>query len=297
MVGTTGDGKLVVARLTASGKPDRTYGDDGVASLGSLPPGAPRPRATIDQSSRVIVAGAGVVDRLTPSGDLDQTFGTDGAVPLPSPKVEGLGVDEAGRVQVALPGAEGKGFRLMRLDEDGRPTLRSFGGVGAVRAMAVRSDGSTLILGTASKRTGDGRAVSLLSIGSRDGLPSVQRSTARLRGRGRTSALLSDPNGDDYVIGDREVIDLDIHPRAHFCPGDTLEFFGKNGRIKLTSPGELVALGASITGSGGTLLIDGIVRPRPGSPAHGFLARFRAAEHPITYFPEVPQVKESRCGF
>jgi hypothetical protein len=292
LVGTTGDGELVVARLDQAGEPDPTYGDDGLARLGPRPSDATPPRATIDQTNRIIVAAGAAVDRLTSTGTLDPTFGTDGAVPLPSSDVEGLGVDEKGRVQVALPdrGDDGKGFRLMRLDEDGRPSTRTFRSIGEVRAMAVRYDGSTLIVGTASRHRGDDTTVPLLSIGSRSVDGRVHRSSAHLRGRGFVTDILSDPNGDDYLVGGREIVDLDIRytipqgPRGEHM-GGTVDSFGRAGRVVIGSPGGLIAMGASIPG-GGTILVDGISRPRTGGPAHGFLAKVPAAEQVIYYMPE-----------
>jgi len=286
LVGTTADGELVVTRLDEHGGPDPTYGDYGMASLGSLPSTADRPRATIDQENRVIVTAAATVDRLTPDGALDPTFGTAGTVPLPDPDVEGLGVDEDGRVQVALPGEDGKSFRLMRLGVDGETAIRTFRGIGAARAIAVRSNGSTLVLGSAAKRSGDGVTVPLLSIVARAGDRRSHRSFVHFRRQGRRAEVLFNADGDDYLIGAREIVDLEIHPNAPFSHGDALGFFGRNGRVTISSPGELIATGASITDSGGTLLVDGIARSPAGGRAHGFLAKFPAAEHVITYAPE-----------
>lgn len=286
LVGTTADRELVVARLGPQGALDPTYGDGGVTRLGSLPAGADRPRATIDQGNRVIVAAAGVVDRLSPSGALDPTFGSNGSVPLPTAGVEGLGVDEEGRIQLALPGADGKGFRLIRLGQDGRASVRTYRGVGAARAMAVRSNGSTLIVGTAAKRAGDGVTVPLVSIRSAGDGGTGHRYFVRLRGPAHANVALLYANGDDYLIGAREIVDLETRPNLPFSPGDALDFFGRNGRATIGSPGRLIAGGASITDSDGTILVDGIERPRPGSAAHGFLARIPAGEHVITYAPE-----------
>jgi hypothetical protein len=291
-VGTTGDDELVVARLGPSGAPDPSYGDGGVGHLGPVPITAGRPRATIDQENRVIVAAAAAVHRLAPNGELDPIFGTEGTEPLPASEVEGLGVDEEGQVQLALPGEDGRGFRLLRLNRGGRPSrtldptgMHAFIGIGRARAMAVGYDGSTLVVGTATKRTGDGVTAPVLWIAPRAVRGESERSSAHLRGSGRVADVLSDAS-DDYLIGDREVIDLDIHPDASFSPGDTYDHFGRDGRVTMRSPGGLTALGATITDAGGTLLIDGIARPRGGGAAHGFLAKFPAAEHVITYAPE-----------
>jgi uncharacterized delta-60 repeat protein len=311
LVGSTEAGETVVARLRPSGKLDPTYGEGGVARLASLPTRGVRPRAVIDQENRVIVA-AGVVARLDPSGELDSTFGTGGTVPLPDRTVEGLGVDAEGRVQLALRDRDGgNGFRLVRLDEDGRPDpslgptgTRTFRGIGAVRAMAVRSDGSTLLVGTAAGRQPGGVAVPLMSIGSR-GIHAttprwVHRFSAHLPGRSYVSAVASDPNGDDYLVGTQVtrhqglVVDLTgegglPQGKRGEHVGGTSDRFGRNQRIVIAGPEELIASGASITGSGGRILVDGIARPRADDgPAHGFLAEFPTAEHVIYYVPESP---------
>jgi hypothetical protein len=309
LVGSTEAGETVVARLRPSGRLDPTYGEGGVARLDSPPNTGDRPRAVIDQSNRVIVS-AGALTRLSPSGELDSTFGTDGTVALPDRTIDGLGVDAEGRVQLALRDG-GVGFRLMRFEEDGHPSAslgptgsRTFMGIGALRAMAVRSDGSTLLLGTAIRRRHGGTAVPLMSIGSRGveaTIPRwVHRSSVHLPGRGYGSAVVSDPNGDDYLVGTQViggrrglVVDLDGEQHAPRSPrgehqGGEYDSFGKNQRVVLASPDEVIATGASITGGGGTLLVNGIARPQAGGPAHGFLAEFPTAEHVIYYAPEVP---------
>jgi uncharacterized delta-60 repeat protein len=311
LVGTTGPRTLTVVRLTASGAPDPTYGDGGAAHL-EVRATAPRPRAVIDQVNRVVLA-AGLIARLTPSGALDTSFGRGGTVPIPSRSVDGLGVDAEGRVQLALPdrAEDADGFRLMRLEEDGRPSaslgptgVRAFRDIGGAAALAVRSDGSTLVLGTARKRgrTGDER-VPLLSIGSRGihatGGSAFHRLAIHVHGRFDPTALLSDPNGDDYVIGTRLgrrrqglVVDpgaaSDIKAGPFEPPNGSFDFFGKNQRIVIASSGELIATGASITGSGGTILVDGIARPHRGGAAHGFLAEYKAAKREVAYTPEPP---------
>jgi uncharacterized delta-60 repeat protein len=313
LVGSTEDGETVVARLRPDGSLDPTYGEGGVARLDSAQTSGDRPRSVIDQSNRVIVAANRTVARLSSSGKLDPTFGTDGKVPLPDGAVASLGVDAEGRVQIALPdrGDDGTGFRLIRLDEDGRPSgslgatgACTFPGIGAVRAMAVRSDGSTLVVGTATRRQRGGVTVPLMSIGSRGLQATVPRwvhhSSVHLRGRSYVSGVVSDPNGDDYlvgiqVIGRRRglVVDLDGEQYTPRSPsgehqGGEYDSFGKNQQVVLTSPGEVVARGASFTGSGGTLLVDGITRPPGGGAAHAFLAEVPAAEQVIYYAPEVP---------
>jgi hypothetical protein len=297
LVGTTGDGELVVARLGTGGALDPTYRQGGVAHLGPAPITTDRPRATIDQENRVVVATAGSVERLTPNGVLDRAFATDGVAPLPAGEVEGLGVDGEGNVQLAIPAEDGRGFRLMRLDDRGRAGVRTFDGIGGVRAMAVEREGGTLVVGTPTGRDGDGVTVPVLWIGPRvTGRSSliVERSSARLRGRGDVTEVLSDPDGDTYLLGDHELIDLDWpyevpNEAGGMHAGGEVDFFGRNGRDIIAFSGQSVATGAAIADSDGAILVDGISRPRTGGPAHGFIAKFPAAEHVITYAPEPPR--------
>lgn len=313
LIGTTGPDRVSVARLTGAGALDETYGEGGVASL-ELGPGAAHPRAAIDQADRVILAG-GQVARLTPEGALDRSFGEGGTAPIPGGQVDGLGVDEKGRIQLTLPylARDDSGFRLMRLAENGRPD-RSLGptgihiykGIGAARALAVRSDGSTIVLGTvAEPRRSGGLAVWLLEVGSRGILAPTSRDGRQrevyLHEHSYTTAIVSDPNGDDYLVGTRVtrgpgpggsrhqglVVDLEEGGRYVF------DSFGVHQRVVVTSPGEVLARGLSLTDGGRDVIVDGIARPPSGGPAHGFLAEYPAAEIDIAYVPE-PVRTESR---
>jgi uncharacterized delta-60 repeat protein len=319
LVGTIQPDRPTVARLTAEGALDSTYGDAGLASF-DFGQGAPFPYAAIDQANRVLLT-AGRLVRLDPGGTLDATFGDGGTVPIPGQLVDGIGVDEKGRVQLALPDVAGneRAFRLMRLDDDGGPDrslgptgLRTYSRIGAARAIAVGADGSTLVLGTATKRDRDGTTAPLLSIGSRGiHAPSGRggrRLAVHLHGRSYASRILSDPNGDDYLIGTQVtrrpgrdswrdprrqalVIDLDGSTVGR---GGGLEhqsglydFFGRHRRVIITSPAETIAAGASITDGGRRILVDGIARDRSGeNAAHAFLTEIPTAERVITYAPE-----------
>ena len=320
LVGTTGPDRPAVARLTTKGALDPTYGSGGVALL-DLGPGGPSPTAAIDQQNRVVLA-AGRVARLTPSGTLDTTFGEGGTVPIPGRSVDGLGVDEEGRVQLTLPDAaeDGKAFRLMRLDEDGGPDrslgpvgLHTYRGIGAARAMAVTYAGGTFVLGTAAKpdRVG-GVTVRLLSIGSRGIHAPSRRGGIRLRvhlhGHSYASSILSDPDGDDYLVGTqvtrrpgvrswrdprRQGLVVDLDGRTDVSggglghQGGLYDPFGRHQRVVITAPAGMVAAGASITDGGRKMIVDGIARDRSGTgAAHGFLAEIPTAERIITYAPE-----------
>jgi uncharacterized delta-60 repeat protein len=315
----TGPDQPTVVRLTAEGALDPTYGEGGDARF-DFGPGTPSPRAAIDQGNRVVLA-AGRVARLTPSGTLDTTFGDGGTVPIPGDAVGGLGVDEKGRVQLALPDAtaDGRAFRLMRLDGRGRPDpslgptgLHTYKGIGAARAMAVGSDGRTIVLGTAAKHDpAGGVEVPLLEIGSREihgRFQSGHRLEVHLHGHSYASALLSDPNGDDYLVGTQvtrrpgatswrnprhQGLAIDLDGPSGFDSsrfghiGGLFDRFGPHQRVVIASPAELIATGAAITDGGGKILVDGIARRRSATQAaHGFLAEIPTAERVITYAPE-----------
>ena len=164
----TGGGDFAVARLTAGGLPDPTFGSGGRESLGTA-------AGVNDIGGGVVVLPAGgivisgqgnagndfVVKQLTSSGGLDPTFGSGGTA------VVDFGADDMPNQMVrqsdgklVLVGSTGSGtqhdFAVARLNADGTPDLGfgtngrqtvDFGGNDTAYGVAVSSDGKIIVAG------------------------------------------------------------------------------------------------------------------------------------------------------
>jgi uncharacterized delta-60 repeat protein len=152
-VAVDGDGGVVVAgtglaRLTASGAPDPAFGHEGAVEV----PGAGLAAVAIAQDGRMVVAG-GVLARYMPDGRLDPSFGVAGIADsraVGNPNTLALQAD--GRIVVG-------GDMLARYMPDGSldPSFGaggSVGGLGAIHAVGVRSDGVVFAAGTSAERVG-----------------------------------------------------------------------------------------------------------------------------------------------
>jgi uncharacterized delta-60 repeat protein len=150
-VGTAG-GDFAVARYTASGTPDPTFGTDGLVrtDLGGVDQAN---GVVLQPDGKIVVAGLLIgslaVARYNPDGSLDLTFGSGGtAVTTPTPLFNGafdVALTPDGRIVVA--GSTGlypstvSDFLLLRYTADGSPDP-SFGNGGIVTTDFGGSDGS-----------------------------------------------------------------------------------------------------------------------------------------------------------
>ncbi len=156
-----------VIRIDASGKPDETFGDHGVAR-GTLPGGdfAFSWLAAVDDWRRIVVGGnvsgylsgrsdQGFLERFTDDGQLDTSLGSDGVLWLPDGEtITGWAAEPAGTIVLATSAA-----RVLRLGPDGTllevarnlpvtgfVLVDADGGIllvgGAFRALRLRPDGS-----------------------------------------------------------------------------------------------------------------------------------------------------------
>jgi uncharacterized delta-60 repeat protein len=197
---------IAVARLTASGAPDGSFGANGRFILDIAPgSGDIAYSVAVDASDRIVVGGstsyfeegpppamvnALVVLRLTAGGALDEAFAEGGAVLFENAGLaNAVAVDAAGRIVVAGP-ARGEttldDFAVFRLDASGEADSEFAGGAqvliplttadDTVTAVALDSQGRIVLGGYAegSPHTGfasgtDFAAVRLLDNGSVDG--------------------------------------------------------------------------------------------------------------------------------
>ena len=181
LVGTTdptlGNGDLLIARFTADGSPDGTFGANGVvaADLGGDEQGR---SVAVQSDGRIVVAGttwdagfvpAAFVARLDDAGAFDTAFGDPlvsgqvGSGPRLAGEARDLVVDQADRITLLSTGAIG--VVLARFLPDGAPDP-GFGVAGVVEtdegadlgwpdsvvlsphSMAVRADGSVVVAGS-----------------------------------------------------------------------------------------------------------------------------------------------------
>jgi uncharacterized delta-60 repeat protein len=163
-VGYPSDG--AVARLLPDGRPDSSFGNDGVRTIDS---GGAESLTEVELQSdgKIVVAGDtslgddGVVYRLKPGdGSLDGTFDQDGAVGLDSggdESIAGLAIQPDGKVVAAGYTSTTRSAAVYRLNPDGSPDT-TFDGDGArgiqvgpsytsAEALAVQPDGRILVAG------------------------------------------------------------------------------------------------------------------------------------------------------
>src|SRR5262249_43992334 len=131
---TTGQEVAVVARLTAGGKADPTFGTDGITTF-QVGPNTELHRGVLQPDGRIVVVGATgpvrppaiptpdgdlLVARLTSDGQLDPAFGTGGTV-----TIDFGGGDKGGVVtlqsdgKIVVGGTTANDFDTARLNPDG----------------------------------------------------------------------------------------------------------------------------------------------------------------------------------
>jgi uncharacterized delta-60 repeat protein len=122
LTGGTAPG-IVVARLTADGHLDATFGDDGIASVTTAAGGVTLGHMTRQSTGAIVLAGthpitsnAGILARLTADGLVDTTFGSSGQVRVllggAATRLDDVAADGADRLVVTgwrTTGASGKG--------------------------------------------------------------------------------------------------------------------------------------------------------------------------------------------
>jgi uncharacterized delta-60 repeat protein len=183
-----GDSEFAVARYSASGVLDLTFGTGGKAVTSFGPGGDGASSLTIDSSNRVVMAGrahdggnAGLaVVRFTANGVLDLTFGTGGAAVIPSIDLAtSVAIDGSGCIVVA--GTAGSRFAVARYTGSGvlDPTFGSGGTVTTVFAanplakqvvtgVVIDGTGRIVVSGSDSGGTGDFALARYTSTGALD---------------------------------------------------------------------------------------------------------------------------------
>ena len=231
VVGSDGRGFLV-ARFTARGRLDRSFGRRGSLTIGFRGATAGGARAVaLFRDGRILVAGTmtvgGVrrfaVARLQPGGNLDENFG-EGGVAVVGPagaQLEAMALQPEGELVLAgsVPAGTRRAVLVMRLLADGSPD-RSFGAGGVVDSTAVqlagrardvqlRPDGRIAVAvsveaGRAARATF--LAAQLTPAGAfdpafnGDGVARIATTARRLRGGG-AAALALDRNGRLILAG------------------------------------------------------------------------------------------------
>lgn len=172
--GIGGQGSLQVARITADGRLDPTFGTGGLTPGLTSVPSYPQEIA-FQPDGRIVVAGRfenqiGVV-RLEPDGRLDASFGTDGRVGIDlGDSFAGIGalaLDAAGRIVVVgtLEGAESLMLAIRWLPDgspdrafgtDGVATVGFDGASARAHALGVLHDGRLVLAGRVSPPDGGG---------------------------------------------------------------------------------------------------------------------------------------------
>ncbi|HEY1596584.1 MAG TPA: delta-60 repeat domain-containing protein [Thermoleophilaceae bacterium] len=180
--------EFMVARLTADGSPDSTFGNGGIVTF-TLGSPTSRDFATsiaLQPDGDALIAGDADQDstqdfgvaRLTPSGDLDPSFGSGGvsvlSVTPEQDEANGMTLQPNGKVLlVGRAGGIGEGagdLAVVRLDTSGAPDP-TFGTGGVVihplppaepsraNSVAVQGDGKIVTVGSGGTATGNDVAV------------------------------------------------------------------------------------------------------------------------------------------
>jgi uncharacterized delta-60 repeat protein len=163
--------KLAVARYRADGRPDRTFGGDGLVVMATRPhwAGAIKPRVRPD--GRVLLgmhghlspaAGGGfAVIQLRRNGSLDRTFGTGGVAFAPVGfGVHAMDVDSRGRIVAVGRTQDLRDWVVARFTAKGRrdrsfaATVADFGGVDTPFAAELQPDGKFVVAGASSPSGG-----------------------------------------------------------------------------------------------------------------------------------------------
>lgn len=155
--------ELVVARYTADGRLDRSFGRNGVARTGRLAGWSAGGRVAVQPDGKVVLVargrtrsgGAGLaVVRLGRGGRLDRTFSADGlAVSRFGYAAHAVALDRRGRIVVAGDHRNLRDFAVIRFLRDGRvdpafsATRVDFGSRDTPFAAAVDGRGRVVVVG------------------------------------------------------------------------------------------------------------------------------------------------------
>jgi uncharacterized delta-60 repeat protein len=164
----TGGGDFAVARLTADGSPDTSFGSSGQTTLGTTAAvndiGA---GVAVLPNEQIVVAGYGgagqdfITRRLNADGTVDDTFAGTGTSTVDFGGVETVSAmarqPDGGLVLVGSTSSVGGGdFAIARLNADGSPDTGfsgdgrqtvDFGGTDAANAVALTADGKIVVGG------------------------------------------------------------------------------------------------------------------------------------------------------
>lgn len=197
-----------LARLTAGGNPDATFGTNGRMQVGGHPWANPTlyiSQATRQRDGKLLLGGYcngcpgtyhAVVIRLTANGAPDPSFGTNGWASMPlsvsNPRFEAIAVDDLGRIVLAGTQSSSGVYRplVARMTATGAPDPGFGGGTGVVtipllpspffenavvRAVAIeRGHAMVLALGNFTPATPEAAGlVRLFADGTRDTLYAV----------------------------------------------------------------------------------------------------------------------------
>ena len=203
----TGGSSYALARYTAAGVLDTSFGTDGLVTTTGVAPGDDVGRAVaVQPDGRIVVAATAgsapnarlIVARLDPDGAPDATFGVAGVAPsIPNASANAVAVQPDGRIVVAgaflLQANSRSSFGITRTLGDGTPDL-TFGIDGVV------------IVGTTGYQT-EARGVcvlpdgDLLAVGSLDHVFTVVRLSPAGMVRTTTPIVFTPPGNTPYSNG------------------------------------------------------------------------------------------------
>jgi uncharacterized delta-60 repeat protein len=282
---TTLNNDIAVWRLLADGRPDTSFGRDGLATLDSGGLEAAQDVA-VDSAGSVVVVGRSTVGangsmtiyRLTSSGVPDATFDGDGALGIDGPGYDSgaaVAVLPDRRILVAGDTSASSTGRVYRLLATGAPDT-SFSGDGIVELPApwsnrvfdldLRPDGSVYVLGESYRGSPDGAVVLLTSNGTVDARFGGPTGAHLDVGADESFNSLAETPDGDIVLAGRTSAGTDplvARLRSDGTPDDT---FGAAGVVRLGGGADYVA-GAAVqpdgkilvTGDNGRTNVDAIV--------------------------------------
>jgi uncharacterized delta-60 repeat protein len=146
--------RVHVARLTAAGDPDQTFGPGGRRTLEELA----RPLAGLEllPDGRMLVATDQQVARVLSNGLVDPAFGDAGVVPAGEVRVSDTALQSNGKLLLIGDDGNGVNMRVVRLQPGGTPDTTfgsggraniDLGSLESARAGAVQADGRILAAG------------------------------------------------------------------------------------------------------------------------------------------------------
>ncbi|HEX7273417.1 MAG TPA: choice-of-anchor Q domain-containing protein [Casimicrobiaceae bacterium] len=288
-----------VAKFTAAGTPDASFGTNGVTVLNSLPLFAAISGFAVDASGRGVIAGNTVpipnqgvhtfVARLTSAGALDATFGSGGVATFSISPVNDQGrsvaIQPDGKIVVGgrtrpTPGVLSSDlFLVLRVDGTGAldPTFGTNGvattriagtpGANIGRKLALQPDGKIVLVGN------------LLNL---DGTAFAGCGIARFNGDGSIDAGFGNggqvfeprldqgcfgvslqPDGKTVIVGDASNADVSIAGFLRLLlDGSPDPTFGNNGGVGISSYG--VPAPVAVTPSGDLLTTLAVQDPSDG---------------------------------